>query len=143
MTQPLQLTFYSALWRPLITTDEAAWMLDECSERHVLDLLDEGKLRGVNIAASGETRRLLRIWRYSVTHRLMPKLAKHPLPEVSAEEVITHQRATVLRRELAYWLSCTEQHVSNLGLPGPRDRSETRHLIHRTAVVDFLTTRTL
>lgn len=142
MTPSAQLDFFNAFWRPLLRTDEAAWMLDECSERHVLDLLDEGKLRGVNIAAE-PTRRLVRVWRWSVQHRLMPKIASAPLSDIGVEQIITHHRPTVLRRELAAWLACSEQHISNLNLPGPRDRSDTRHIIHRDAVLTFLNSRTL
>lgn len=143
MSLPVQLDFYRDLFRPLVTTEQAAWMLDEATPRHIENLLDEGKLRGLNIATQQDTRRTLRIWRYSVECRLMPKLTGKPIPELSPEHVITHQRATVLRRELAYWLGCSEQHVSNLALPGPRDRHDTRHLIDRGAVINFLTTRTI
>jgi len=78
-----------------------------------------------------------------VQHRLMPRLARHPLTEIAVEQILTHHRPTVLRRELADWLACTEQHISNLALEGPRDRSDVRHIIYRDAVITFLKSRTL
>lgn len=137
MTRSEQLDFLLALFRPLLTLAEAAFLLDECSERHALDLLDEGKLRGVNIATSTDTRREIRIYRYSVEHRVMVPLL--PLTPVSPEHIFPHHRPTVLRREAAQWLHCTEQHISNLALAGPR--IDARHIIHRAALVEFLTRR--
>lgn len=139
MTRSEQLDFLLALFRPLLTLGEAAFLLDDCSERHVLDLLDEGKLRGINIASSTETRREIRIYRYSVEHRVMVPLL--PLTTIEPEKIFPHHRPTVLRREAALWLGCTEQHISNLDLDGPRDSADVRHRIHRAALVDFLTKR--
>lgn len=134
-----QLDFLLALFRPLITTAEAAFLLDDSTPQHVLDLLDEGAVRAINIARDTDTRREVRIYRYSVEHRIMaPRLPLHAIP---VDAIIPHHRPTILRRELADWLGCTEQHVSNLALQGPRDAHDTRHRIHREAVVQFLTTR--
>jgi hypothetical protein len=134
-----QLDFLLALFRPLLTKSEAAFLLDECSEDHVLNLIDEGQLRAVNIASNIETRREVRIYRYSVEHRIMaPTLPLHRVPPGT---IIPHFRPTILRRELAEWLGCTEQHISNLSLPGPRDGHDTRHRIWRDSVVEFLTNR--
>lgn len=134
-----QLDFLLALFRPWVTKAEAAFILDDCSEDHVLDLIDEGKLRAINIARDLETRREVRIFRYSVEHRVLaPKL---PLCSIPAESIIPHARPTILRRELADWLNCTEQHISNLALDGPRDNHDTRHRIWREAAVKFLTGR--
>lgn len=135
-----QLDFLLALFRPLLTPAEVAFVLDDCSERHVLDLIDEGKLRAVNIASDVHTRRTLRIYRYSVEHAILAP--DRPLTIVPPEHILPHQRPTILRREFASLLGCTEQHVSNLNLDGPRDRgSDTRHRIYRHAAIDFLTSR--
>jgi len=139
MTRAEQTDFLLALFRPLLTLGETAFLLDECSERHVLNLLDEGKLRGVNIAKSTETRREIRIYRYSVEHRIMVPLL--PLTSIEPERIFPHSRPTILRREAALWLACTEQHVSQLALAGPRDSSDVRHRIYRDALVAFLTSR--
>lgn len=140
---PHAAALYADLFRPLVTIEQAAWMLDEASPRHIEHLIDEGKLRGLNIATREDSRRTLRVWRYSIECRLLPNMFGQPLPEIPAEQVIAHHRPTVMRRELAYWLNCTEQHVSNLNLKGPRDRSDARHIIFREAALDFLTSRTL
>lgn len=136
-----QLDFLLGLFRPLLTTAEAAFILDECSDQHVRDLVDEGRLLAVNVAASTDTRPHLRIWRYSVEHRVMVPLL--PITRVPVDQIIPHHRPTILRRELAAWIGCTEQHVSNLNLPGPRGAGDARHRIHRSAVVEWLTTRDL
>lgn len=134
-----QLDFLLALFRPWLTKGEAAFLLDDCSEDHVLDLIDEGKLRAVNIAKNEDTRREVRIYRYTVEHRLLaPRL---PIHQVPASAIIPHSRPTILRRELAEWLGCTEQHISNLNLSGPRDGHDTRHRIFRDAAVNFLEAR--
>jgi hypothetical protein len=134
-----QLDFLLALFRPWLTKGEAAFLLDDCSEDHVLDLIDEGKLRAINIAADTETRREIRIYRYSLEHRVMaPRLPMHQVP---AEAIIPHHRPTVLCRELAEWLACTERHIRNLALDGPRDSHDTRHRIWRESAVQFLTSR--
>lgn len=134
-----QLDFLLALFRPLLSTAEAAFLLDDATPQHVLDLLDEGKLRACNIAHGTDTRRVVRIYRYSIEHRIIsPRLPLHAIP---VDSIIPHHRPTILRRELADWLGCTEQHISNLALAGPRDRHDTRHRIHREAIVEFLTAR--
>lgn len=134
-----QLDFLLALFRPWITKAEAAFLLDDASEDHVLDLVDEGVLRAVNIARAADTRREVRIYRYTVEHRiLLPRTASHAVP---VDAIIPHHRPTILRRELSDWLGCTEQHVSNLNLTGPRDQHDTRHRIYREAVVEFLESR--
>lgn len=134
-----QLDFLLALFRPWITTSEAAFLFDDCSEKHVLNLIDEGALRAVNIARAADTRREVRIYRYTVEHRIIAP--KHPIHAIPAESIIPHHRPTILRRELSDWLGCTEQHVSNLNLTGPRDQHDTRHRIYREAVVEFLESR--
>jgi hypothetical protein len=139
MDSTTQLDFLFALFRPLISTADAGFLLDDCSERHVLDLVDEGQLLAINIAVDTTGRRELRIHRYSVLHRIARP--KRPLGRVPADKIIPHFRPTVLRRELADWMSCSEQHISNLNLAGPRDGHDRRHRIYRHAVVDFLTTR--
>ena len=134
-----QIDFLLALFRPWITKGEAAFLLDDCSEDHVLDLLDEGKLRAVNIANAEDTRREIRIYRYTVEHRMIaPRLPMHQVP---ASAIIPHCRPTILCRELADWLGCTERHVRNLALAGPRDAHDTRHRIFRDAAVNFLEAR--
>lgn len=134
-----QLDFFLALFRPLITKAATAFFLDDCHEDHVLDLVAEGKLLAVNIALHTDTRREIRIYYYSAVHRaLRPKL---PLQRVPVDSIIPHHRPTILRRELAAWMSCTEQHVSNINLPGPRDGHDSRHRVHRWAFVEWLTTR--
>lgn len=138
-TRSTQLDFLLALFRPWVTKAEAAFLLDDCSEDHVLNLIDEGALRAINIAKSTDTRREVRIFRYSVEHRVLaPKL---PLCAIAAESIIPHARPTILRRELADWLNCTEQHISNLNLDGPRDSHDTRHRIWRESAVQWLTSR--
>ena len=116
-------------------------MLDEASDQHVRDLLDEGKLRGVNIAASAATRREVRVYRYSVEHRIIAP--KYPLTLVPVEQMLPIHRPVILRRELASWLSCSESHITNLDLDGPRDHNDSRHRIYREAAVNFLTSREL
>jgi hypothetical protein len=134
-----QMDFMLALFRPWLRTEEAGFLLDDASEWHVRDLIDEGKLLAINIAVGTDTRRDLRVYRYSVEHRIM---APHrELTIVSPEEIIPHHRPTVLRRELASWLACSEAHVGNLQLDGPRDGSDTRHRIYRASAVSFLTER--
>jgi hypothetical protein len=140
MTSIAQLDFLLALFRPWLTTDEAAFLLDDCTDQHVRDLVDSGHLRAVNIASSADSRRELRIYRYTVEHRIIRP--KAPLTIIGPGEILPTQRPTILRREAAKWLGCTEQHISNLALPGPRDRdTDTRHRIHREAFVEFLTLR--
>jgi hypothetical protein len=140
-----QLDFWHALFRPLVTTAEAAVLCGGCTDRHVLDLLDEGLLRGVNIALSADTRRDLRIYRYSAHHYLIDN--ESPLPQIDVATTLPHSRPTILRHELADWLSCSGQHISNLGKervitgPGRANGREARNLFHRASVIDWLTTR--
>lgn len=138
-TRAEQLDFLFALFRPLLTLGEAAFLLDDASERHVLDLLDEGRVRGVNIATVEDTRRTLRIYRWSVEHIIFCPAA--PLTSIDVDQLLPHHRPTILRRELASWLACTEQHISNLDLDGPRTADDTRHRIHRAAILNFLRNR--
>lgn len=136
----IQLDFLLALFKPFVTKSDAAFLLDDCHVDHVLDLVDEGRLLAVNIAADDRSgRREIRIHRYSVLHRIAAP--RKPLQRVPVDQIIPHHRPTILRRELAAWLSCTEQHVSNLNLSGPRDSHDTRHRIYRDSAVNFLTTR--
>jgi hypothetical protein len=144
-----QLDFFSTLFLTLLTKEEAACYLDDCSTRHVLDLIDEGKLRGVDIASTWQPRtkagelqhhREVRVYRYSAEW-----LVKHPtttLPRVTFDEIVKfHLRETLLRREVAHLLNCTEQHVSNLALPGPRHQGDARHRVYRAELISFLTRR--
>jgi hypothetical protein len=136
-----QLDFLLALFRPFLTKADAAFLLDDCAEEKILALIDEGKLRAINIATDTDTRRELRIYRYTVEHRLLSPTTAWGT--ISPELIIPHHRPTVLCRELADWLSCTERHVRNLNLSGPRDSHDTRHRIWRESAVEFLTAREL
>ena len=134
-----QMDFILALFRPWLRTEEAGFLLDDASDQHIRDLIDEGKLLGINIASAQETRLEVRVYRYSVEHRIMAPLRS--LTIISPEEIIPHHRPTILRRELASWLACSEAHIGNLQLDGPRDGNDSRHRIHRSAAVAFLTER--
>jgi hypothetical protein len=131
-----QLDFLASLFSPLITTEQAAFILDDCSPRHVLDLVDEGKLRAISIASGDADRRELRIFSYSV-HWLVREPVK-PFPAVELDRIIPHSRPTLLRSELARLLSCSERHVSNLNLDGPRGQHDKRHRVYREAVLAWL-----
>ena len=134
-----QLDFLLALFRPWITKSEAAFLLDDCSEDYILALVDSGTLRAVNIASAEDTRREVRIYRYTVERRIIAPA--HPAGRVPVDAIIPHHRPTILCRELSDWLGCTERHVRNLALAGPRDRHDTRHRIYREAVVEFIESR--
>jgi hypothetical protein len=134
-----QLDFLLALFAPYLRVEQAACLLDDCSPEHVTDLVEEGKLRAIDIASADATKRSLRIYRYSVEHLIIRPHS--PLTAVPVSHVIPHERPTLLRRELARLIQCTEQHISNLNLPGPRGGHDTRHRIYRDAVVEFLTAR--
>jgi hypothetical protein len=135
-----QLDFLLALFRPLLSVEEAAFILDDASPDHVRDLVEEGRLRAVDIASTEDrSRRCLRVYRYSAEHLVMRPRLKLTLVPVST--ILPHERPTFLRRELSNLLGCTEQHVSNLSLPGPRHAGDARHRIYREAVIGFLTER--
>lgn len=132
-----QLDFLLALFRPFLTKQEAAFLLDDCHEDYIVALLDLGKLRAINIASEADgPRRELRIYRYTVEHLILaPKL---PLGTINADAFVPHHRPTLLLREAASILACTERHIRNLNLDGP-DAGRVR--IHRQAFTAFLTTR--
>jgi len=139
MTSTVQLDFLSGLFSPLMRVEQAAFMLDDCGWDKVAELLDEGKLRGINVAGPGAEKRSLRIYLYSVQQLVMRP--KWPLVYLPVAQFLPHERPTILRRELARMLTVTEQHVSNLNLSGPRGDHDTRHRIWREAVIEFLTAR--
>jgi len=138
-----QLDFLLAMFRPLLTTEEAAFLLDGCSHDHVHHLVDDGTLRAVDIRSPGALHRALRVYRYTVEHLLIrPRL---PLARIGAETILQHSRPTWLLHEVASVLNCTTAHVRHLALDGPNiasaSASRAMPRIHRAALVEFITTR--
>lgn len=143
---PTQLDFLWAVFRPLLTTDEAAYLLGDTSDDLVIKLVDNGAVRAVNIAAEDDTRRCLRVYRYSLEHRLL--YPGQPLTMLAPETIFPHNREKFRRDEVAVLLNCTARHVANLNLPGPRISAEAcqasidrtpRHW--RAGLIEFLQSR--
>ena len=141
-----QFDFLLALFRPLLTVDEASLLTDGLDPSHIRNLIDEGKFRAINIASSTETARSLRIYRYSVEHLLI--CPKRPLALVPVETILSHSRPHFLKWEVANLLSCTTRHIENLQtaelLPGPSlslGSMNRNPRYTREGVIEFLTTR--
>lgn len=136
---PLQFEFdwLLAHTRPLLRVAETATLLGDCSEQHVHNLLDAGKLRGIDVSGQAEERRAVRIWRHTILHLLLkPGVDCAP---VHLEDLLPHARPTIWRRELAAWCACAENTVAEWGLRGPR--TDTRSLYDRAEVLRFLRER--
>lgn len=118
---PVQLDFLLAFFGPLLKLPDAAELL-ACSQDHVANMVDDGSLRAVNIAAGDRTRREIRIYRYTVdfwTYRRAghPAAARKP-SAVDPAHILPHARPHLLKREVAKVLDCTEAHVANLAAAG-------------------------
>jgi hypothetical protein len=135
----LELDFILGSYRPLIRVAEAQVLLHDCSDRHVLDLLDEGVLTGVDLAGRGQTKRLVRLWRHVVLHvALQPQ---KPVRTVPVEDLLPTRRETVLRTEVERWFQVSASTVAEWGLKGPR--TDHRAIIYRRALVQFLDERAI
>jgi|GEM_PF-4227308 len=134
-----QLDFLLALFTPLITVEQACFLLDDCDWHKIDQLLDSGRIRGVDIRSGQAEKRCIRIYRYTVEHLILRPSV--PIFHIGINQMMPHERPTILRRELARMINATEQHISNLNLPGPRGRHDTRHRIYRDAVCEFLNER--
>lgn len=144
-----QADFWSLFFPPMLKPEQAAEFLDDVHRRLVLDLCEEGKLRAINIASRDDTRREVRIYRYSAqwlaeATRRKCKAPKHP----PVETLLPHSRPNLTLREVAQFLACDERHVRNLAmitggpasLTGPQI-SERHNRISRPALIAFLNAR--
>lgn len=124
-----QLDFWLSLFRPLLKPEEAAFALDDVSVEHVVALTEEGKLRGVDIANRVDPsepsdeygRRCIRVYRYSIEWLMLSRKRqqRHPGHPV-VETIFQHGRPHFLLKEAAYLLNCTEKHMRNLAIEGPK-----------------------
>jgi len=136
---PIQQEFDFLLgsYRPLLRVEEARLILHDCSDRHVENLLDAGRILGIDISGSGEGKRCLRLWKHTVIHlALRPE---HALATIPLSDLLPHHRPTIYRRELARWCGCAENTVAAWELAGPR--TDNRSVYHREAVIEFFTQR--
>lgn len=145
-----QMDFLLWLFRPLLTVDEARYLLREPSAQTVTRRLDDGSLRGVDISADGAEagRRELRIYRYAVEWLYTPGCAGQPLPAIDPASIIPHQLGVLRRDEVAKLLNCTSKHVANLPLTGPRlsagasaASADRTPRVTRQSLIEFLTLR--
>jgi len=145
VSQPAeQMTWWNLFFRPLLTIEQAAELLDDVHARSVVMLAEEGRLRAWNIATRTETRREIRVALYSVqwlgesTRRSRKPPQAHP----AVEQLFPHSRPNLLLREVAQFLQCDERHVRNLAFGGPQF-SERQNRVARTALSAFLNAREL
>jgi hypothetical protein len=125
--------------RPLLRVSEAARVLHDCSERHVIDQVDEGTLRAYNLASEGTDadRRLLRLDRASVLHRALG--IRTPYMPVPVAHWLPVQRPSVHAVELARWFGVARNTVVEWNLAGPA--SDGRSVFFTKAVIEFLESR--
>lgn len=153
----LEMDFLLAHSYPLITSEEAAFLLD-CSETTAMTMVDDATLPAVNIALSTATRREVRIWRWAVLHRCIAPERK--LQAISIAESLPLQREVWTMREVSGVLRCSVDHVYNFYdtpvapgekatlLTGPdrnagRSTHGRRPRIFRDSLITLLTTRTI
>lgn len=137
----LQADWWSLWFREMLSLEEASILLDDMHTERVMQLVEEGRLRGVNIALKTETRREVRVWRYSVqwlAEVRRRKCQRPPAPLV--DQLIPIQRRNLHCKEVADLLACSERHVRNLRLDGP-ELSAHHHRVTRAALVQFLRDR--
>lgn len=113
-----QLDFYGLLFNTVLTLDEACEMLDATSDRHVVHLVEEGRLCGFNIAldpAEG-ARREIRIHKATVEAMLYSRCRSVPArPAIFPVELaLPHGRPNFLMPEVRRVLRCSERHAANL-----------------------------
>jgi hypothetical protein len=116
LTEPLQFDFMLSLMSPLVNLEHASLLLGGCSDQHVTNLIDEGRLRAVNIAVSLETRRNLCVWRHSL-ERFVRAQAGIWMPKeepVSPAQIFATVRDPVLKSEAAHLLDCSPRHIERL-----------------------------
>lgn len=155
MSEAIQTSFEDSLFGDFLKVEQAAWLLDGVSRDHVLNLILDGRLRGIDIstahaadpAKSAGVQREIRVYHATVMAMRFPKMAERAA-RLNAEAVLPHFRDRLLRREVARLLNATDRHVANLQLAkqltGPRDGttgSDRTPRIDRTSLIDFLTTR--
>ncbi len=139
--KPAQLSWWHLWFRELLELPEAAVLLDDMGEDRVLVLVEEGRLRGVNIALSTKTRREVRVWRYSIQWLAECRRRQCQRPPAPAVDLlIPIHRPQLHFREVAQFLACTERHVRNLALDG-RQYTERHNRVTRAALLTFLQTR--
>jgi hypothetical protein len=146
MTTTLQQEFdwLLATNRPLLCVAEAARLLHDCSERHVIDLIDEGRLRAYNLASSVEQeagRRLVRVLRADALRLALAgesTAAARPL-NVPIAEWLPVQRPSLHAVEIARWFGVARNTVVSWDLKGPK--SDNRSIFYTTALVTFLQSR--
>ena len=125
---------------PLLTVDEASYLLSEVSGDRVRTLLDEGVLRGVDIASRSEgARRELRVYRHPIEELLTPGLSARA-SSFRVEHVLPHRGNTLRQDEVAQVLNCSPRHIANLGIAGPGSCGTTVRYFRR-AVIGFLIER--
>lgn len=161
---PKQIDFFAMLFRPLLSPQAAAWLL-ECSHDHVVRMAEENKLIACNIAIEVERgdeaiadrgrRREIRILRPSVERLVIPAYAKTgdskgPAPTFEQALDSVHHRATWTRREVTHFLDCSDDHARRLVeaklLSGPvltQTGSGRLHHISRASLSEFLRKRDL
>lgn len=153
MNRHEQLAFFFSEYGPLIKKPAVAAAL-QCSEDHVLTLLDEGRLRAVNIALrtrpydDPETGREitplreLRFYRGSVSTFMDDPSA--PLIRVPIEAMLPPIGPDMSRIMAAKTLDCDVTHVARLPLPVARYgalKSNRMPRIDRAGFVEFLIDR--
>lgn len=111
----IQLCFesFAPFFRPFLTVPEVRFLFDDCSESHVVEMIECGRLRALNVALSLSTRRSLRIFRHSVDRILIPSL-RRLRGEPKLEALLPHLRPSFLAREIADLLPCAVEHVRHL-----------------------------
>ena len=143
-----QLDFWSLLFDPLVTIEEARFLLDEVSDKHVAHLVEEGRLSAINIALDlSGGKRLLRVYAFSIHALAMSRTRKLPKAPVSipVEHLLPHTRPNLLKREVENLLKCSPDHVANLFAGALRQLGTggSRRLprIPREALLSFLQAR--
>lgn len=138
MTTPKQLDFFLAFFRPLMTVEEVCDRFDGSHKTTIHAWLDEGWLLGADIRTPAADRRSVRVYKYSVEHRLIDPETK-PV-HVPVNKILAHGREKLFYPEVAGWLSCSVEHIKNLRLDGPRYGERTQR-IYAAALIEFLESR--
>ena len=146
----IEMDYLLAHCYPLITSEEAAFLLD-CHQRSIENLVADGTLPAVNLALEKTTRNMIRIWRWAVLHVCLQP--ERPMSPIAVGDALPHSRAIWLVHETASLFRCSEDHVHNLVskelLAGP-DRNAARPgtirpriRIWRETIITLLQTRTI
>jgi hypothetical protein len=144
---PVQLDLFTALFGALLSRELAGELLDGVSADHIGRMVDEGRLRAVNIARDAAMPRQLRIWRWSLDTQRYPRLLgliqKHGEPPLAS--LLPHGREYLWSVEVQRFLVCSAGHIGNLfadgTLTGRRDGSQRLIRIEHTSLLTFLRDR--